>query len=129
MLKKLKAEEETETEVVVEGVVMVVETEKDEVVVVIDEDVMIADLEVTDDHLEEILETEVTEEVLIVQDPDALVTILDLVIQVQETEDLDVITLNLNQMNKTDQDQDVQNPILALQNLIDQDVQGVKLFC
>ena len=129
MLKKLKAEEETETEVVVVGVVMVVETEKDEVVVVIDEDVMIADLEVTDDHLEEILETEVTEEVLIVQDPDALVTILDLVIQVQETKDLDVLTLNLNQMNRTDRDQDIQNPILVLQDLIDQDVQGVKLFC
>ena len=112
-----------------EGVVMVVETEKDEVVVVIDEDVMIADLEVTDDHLEEILETEVTEEVLIVQDPDALVTILDLVIQVQETKDLDVLTLNLNQMNRTDRDQDIQNPILVLQDLIDQDVQGVKLFC
>ena len=114
MLKNQKTKAETETEVVAENVVMVVEvTEEDAIVVVeTEEDVMIAQEEI-DVLLEEILETEVievidvieaTEEVLI--DQDVLVQILDLeAIQVMETEATDEVVLK-------DQDQDILKAIL-----------------
>ncbi len=134
MLRKPKVKEETETEVVVVNVVIVVETEKD----------VMEGLEVTD-ALEEVLVTEATEateealieEVLMVQDQDALKD-LDPVIPVLEAEvkEVDLIIqgrdaqlLSVIREVRKDQDPDVQILILVPEVLPDQDAQDVKLFC